>query len=58
MIGGHYIAYTLVDPEKMFEEGQKVVDAMRDMRISGNEKELPRSGDGEAGKRVWCYCSE
>lgn len=42
MIGGHYVAYTLVDPDKMFREG--VVEA-----LEGN---APRT------KRVWCYCSE
>lgn len=67
MIGGHYIAYTLVDPERMFEDGKRVVEAMRDLDLRENGGggvqngqgggEMPSVGDG-AGKRVWCYCSE
>lgn len=67
MIGGHYIAYTLVDPEKMFEQGQEVVDAMRNMDLdnaSAAEAEgLPRqpappARNGAKDRRVWCFCSE
>lgn len=67
MIGGHYIAYTLVDPEKMFEQGQEVVDAMRNMDLdnaSAAEAEgLPRQAtsstrNGAKDRRVWCFCSE
>ena len=49
MIGGHYVAYTLVDPDRMFQEGTEVVERLRalDLDIQPSPK-----------KRVWCYCSE
>jgi ubiquitin carboxyl-terminal hydrolase 16/45 len=63
MIGGHYIAYTLVDPERMFEDGKKVVEAMRDLDMNGGghdgqNGEMPSVGNDSERKRVWCYCSE
>lgn len=65
MIGGHYIAYTLVDPKRMFEDGKKVIDAVRSLDLNNNgdrdvgAEEMPNLGDGAGeGKRVWCYCSE
>jgi ubiquitin carboxyl-terminal hydrolase 16/45 len=48
MIGGHYVAYTLVDPDRMFQEGEAVVEAVRNLNIAPSP----------AKKRVWCYCSE
>ena len=64
MIGGHYIAYTLVDPERMFQDARQVVDAMKDLNVNGNgdqvtEGAMPSVGsETSGGKRVWCYCSE
>lgn len=61
MIGGHYIAYTLVDPEKMFEEGKQVLDAVKNLDLNDGHgadgEDVPSMGNG-GGKRVWCYCSE
>lgn len=64
MIGGHYIAYTLVDPEKMFDQGKQVLDAVKNLDLNGDgvdgdgqQGDIPSLGNG-GGKRVWCYCSE
>jgi ubiquitin carboxyl-terminal hydrolase 16/45 len=69
MIGGHYIAYTLVDPEKMFVQAQAVVTAMANVNLeSGAGREagmIPNpnsnaaaSSRGRKDRRVWCFCSE
>ena len=56
MIGGHYIAYCLVDPEKMF--GAMPTDLEKE---AGGEVEecRPEKIDGtKPDRRVWCFCSE
>jgi ubiquitin carboxyl-terminal hydrolase 16/45 len=64
MIGGHYIAYTLVDPEKMFIQAKDMVNAMADMNLKGGATDaaLPKVSEGgsqgQKDRRVWCYCSE
>jgi ubiquitin carboxyl-terminal hydrolase 16/45 len=64
MIGGHYIAYTLVDPEKMFVQAKDMVNAMADMNLRGGATDaaLPKVSEGgsqrQKDRRVWCYCSE
>ncbi len=74
MVGGHYVAYTLVDPERMFEDGEKVVQAVKEMSLDGERVQEAGTGVDGSGetvpvampsseaqggrKRVWCYCSE
>lgn len=54
MIGGHYIAYCLVDPEKMFGE------MPTDMEIERKMENIDKCRPDPSGKdrRVWCFCSE
>jgi ubiquitin carboxyl-terminal hydrolase 16/45 len=61
MIGGHYIAYCLVDPEKMFGDqpiptdmdvDRAGVESMEDCRPAGV------NGSEKKDRRVWCFCSE
>lgn len=61
MIGGHYIAYCLVDPEKMF--GDKPINT--DLEVENGEGKVnlqdckPEPIDGaQKDRRVWCFCSE
>lgn len=59
MIGGHYVAYVLVDPGKMFEQGQEVVDAIKDLSLDRGSLNVPSyASDGVQDNRVWCFCSE
>ena len=55
MIGGHYIAYCLVDPGKMFEDATMTTDGMTGLSLNGgyNAETAPKKD-----RRVWCYCSE
>jgi len=55
MIGGHYIAYCLVDPQKMFEDPEVSIDGMAALSINGSAGEKPQSKEDN---RVWCFCSE
>lgn len=58
MIGGHYIAYCLVDPEKMF--GDRPLETDLD-KAQGKEMNdcKPQPIDGaKKDRRVWCFCSE
>lgn len=55
MIGGHYVAYTLVDPENMFEDAAQVTEAIKEMQI---DDRTPIPSNRSDRKRVWCYCSE
>ena len=63
MLMGHYIAYCLVDPEKMFEPRTDSSDRSEaDATVNGAAEKLAglHTADGAAKKdrRVWCYCSE
>jgi len=52
MIGGHYVAYCLVDPERMF--GGVPAEEMAGLSVNddvGGKKD-------KKDKRVWCFCSE
>ena len=54
MIGGHYIAYCLVDPEKMFGESSEMdglADSVAAMGLDGRSR-------SKEDRRIWCYCSE
>jgi len=53
MVGGHYIAYCLVDPEKMF--GPKVADPAETF-ASLSLDDSPNADKED--KRVWCFCSD
>jgi ubiquitin carboxyl-terminal hydrolase 16/45 len=60
MVGGHYIAYCLVDPEKMFgdEPMPTDLDVEKD-GINNIEESRPEPIDGaKKDRRVWCFCSE
>jgi ubiquitin carboxyl-terminal hydrolase 16/45 len=52
MIGGHYIAYCLVDPEKMFGTTPAEEDASPEMRNARPNEHSKKD------RRVWCFCSE
>lgn len=54
MVGGHYIAYVLVDPERVFlAHGDQVdVSALSALSLSD------RPEQGQKDRRVWCYCSD
>ncbi|KAK4683803.1 hypothetical protein P7C73_g6422, partial [Tremellales sp. Uapishka_1] len=52
MLGGHYVAYCLVDPLKMFQLTSPD-GAMAGLSIA----DRPRK-EKEKDRRVWCYCSE
>lgn len=59
MIGGHYIAYCLVDPEKVF--GDKPMPT--DLEVDGGGKyedcePKPLNEAEQQHRRVWCFCSE
>ena len=56
MIGGHYIAYCLVDPDKMFIDPAVPVDGLASLSIDGGSH--PTKSPPGKDKRVWCYCSE
>ncbi|KAL7425092.1 hypothetical protein Q5752_000780 [Cryptotrichosporon argae] len=55
MVGGHYIAYCLVDPLKMFmdkaaEGDADALDVMQQLALDET--------DGKKDRRVWCHCSD
>lgn len=54
MIGGHYIAYCLVDPEKMF--GAMPTDLQVEKKLDNIDQCRPDTS--EKDRRVWCFCSE
>jgi len=54
MIGGHYIAYCLVDPEKMFGAMPTDLDVEKKMENIEECRPDPSGKD----RRVWCFCSE
>jgi ubiquitin carboxyl-terminal hydrolase 16/45 len=59
MVGGHYVAYCLVDPEEMF--GGVPTNGMAGLAVDGSGPSRGKfSEDGEVkrDKRVWCFCSE
>lgn len=58
MFGGHYIAYCLVDPEKMFGDRPLEIDLEREKgRDIRDCKPEPIAG-AQKDRRVWCFCSE
>lgn len=54
MVGGHYIAYVLVDPERVFLAHGENVDVSGLSNLSLSD----RPEKGQADRRVWCYCSD
>jgi hypothetical protein len=58
MIGGHYIAYCLVDPEKMFGDAPMPTDLEVDGRTENIEECRPEPVGEKKDRRVWCFCSE
>lgn len=65
MIGGHYIAYVLVDPEVMFSSEtvpsgteQDMTNGIKNISIHEAEKESRPQTLPKKDRRVWCYCSE
>lgn len=56
MVGGHYVAYCLVDPGKVFG------DRTEEVNVEDGMKELAIGEHGAKGRkqdrRVWCFCSE
>lgn len=67
MVGGHYVAYVLVDPEKVFyaagewpSEGGSGTGAVEHAiaTLSLNGDAGGEGKDKEKDRRMWCYCSE
>lgn len=58
MIGGHYIAYCLVDPEKMFGDAPMPTDLEVEMKTENVEECRPEPVGEKKDRRVWCFCSE
>lgn len=65
MVGGHYIAYVLVDPEVMFNQrGEpsgvvgEITNGMSDVAVEDHIKESTPHEMPKKDRRVWCYCSE
>ncbi|ORY27212.1 hypothetical protein BCR39DRAFT_539027 [Naematelia encephala] len=61
MIGGHYVAYCLVDPDKMFTEDTSTpVHAMNGLKLNGDGLEESHAAQlgPKKDKRVWCFCSD
>ncbi|RXK38581.1 hypothetical protein M231_04087 [Tremella mesenterica] len=57
MIGGHYIAYCLVDPDKMFssKSDEPPIDDLNSLSVSST----PQNGSIiKEDNRIWCYCSD
>lgn len=54
MVGGHYIAYVLVDPERVFLAHGEQVDVSGLSALSLSD----RPEKGQEDRRVWCYCSD
>lgn len=54
MLGGHYIAYVLVDPERVFLNQGEQEDASSLSELSLEDKQ----SKGATDRRVWCYCSD
>ena len=52
MVGGHYIAYCLVEPEKLFADRAGQIETISDRQMYGD------SASHKKDRRVWCYCSE
>jgi ubiquitin carboxyl-terminal hydrolase 16/45 len=64
MIGGHYIAYCLVDPERMFQNPADETNGVENLSLNGKPS-FPATQTASTGsiskrkdRRVWCYCSE
>jgi len=58
MIGGHYIAYCLVDPEKMFGDAPMPTDLEVEKKTENIEECRPEPVGEKKDRRVWCFCSE
>ena len=65
MIGGHYIAYVLVDPEIMFSTEtvpsgteQDMTNGIKNISIADAEQKSRPENLSQKDRRVWCYCSE
>lgn len=54
MVGGHYISYVLVDPERVFLAHGEQVDTSGLSALSLSD----RPEKGTADRRIWCYCSD
>ncbi|KLT43665.1 hypothetical protein CC85DRAFT_284380 [Cutaneotrichosporon oleaginosum] len=51
MVGGHYIAYVLVDPERLFmPPGENHAELMERLTLD--------EGPNKPDRRVWCYASD
>ncbi|WOO84323.1 putative ubiquitin carboxyl-terminal hydrolase 7 [Vanrija pseudolonga] len=60
MVGGHYIAYVLVDPERMFADPRHP-DKVSDITAAADRLSDMKLGDAKIrgrDRRVWCYCSD
>ncbi|KAL1406772.1 hypothetical protein Q8F55_006177 [Vanrija albida] len=60
MVGGHYIAYVLVDPERMFADPRQP-DQVSDITAAAERLSDLKLGDAKIrgrDRRVWCYCSD
>ena len=61
--GGHYIAYCLIDPEKMFERPPTPLASTTDLHSTVESLKVmsiysePQRQTGP-DRRVWCFCSE
>ena len=64
---GHYIAYVLVDPQRMFGRSAAELDGVGVMTNGMNNVSLNDPPDAERkapglrirpDRRVWCFCSE
>ncbi|KAK6902972.1 hypothetical protein I203_108233 [Kwoniella mangroviensis CBS 8507] len=63
MIGGHYIAYCLIDPEQMFgnaAEGENKTPTIEplDQRSNSSIKSRQSGKEQKTDRRVWCFCSD
>lgn len=65
MVGGHYIAYVLVDPEVMFNQRgepsgteHEITNGMSNLSVEEQLEESTPHAMPKKDRRVWCYCSE
>lgn len=58
MVGGHYIAYVLVDPERLFSPPGDGGFAEYMEKLMLDDKQGDKDKDKDKDRRVWCYASD
>lgn len=60
MVGGHYIAYVLVDPERLFSPPGDggFAEYMEKLTLDAEEREAGEPRVRDKDRRVWCYASD